>query len=681
MNEKKERPLTLTPRTITLLLGGLVVLYQASFHLWYGGTLLGRYPVLDGREILLLAESMATGKLQEEPFYRAPLYSGILSLFYRMGFSEDGVILMARFINMLAHLGGAAAIGYLSHWFWQDTRAGWAGFALAGFYPVTLHFAGDPLDTVFSLGLFLGALAFLVRSTIHPEKNTAYRLWWLVLATASFVLAIAARPHFLVALPVIMLPIWIFWKKEKHFPLYEALAIILVLGCCFALLGSWNFRVGGEFRILPWQGPSNWYAANQPGAHGKFFTHSIELELNSEHTNPTRRESEWIFRKEMGREGDWTIAEFNDYWKNRNATLLRKQPIALLRQMLQKTSYLLHNTEQYNNKTYAFHAARTPLLHWNPLGWSFLLTFAVALLPLAWQRNPQRVAVLALTFVLLAGGILLYFVSARFRLPLALLLMIPAAGWAMPGICNRLLASRKLLYTTLGGGGVALVVSLFPWPSVHTPDTTIEDRLLLAQAADHLGEDQVALYYAKAVLAAQPNRLAALEIQTNVRLNQFLLALWEEKIRPHEIVRLEKHLTPALAADIPLAHWTLSLIFWQQGQDAKARDIWYDLAEKETLKGRPELGALLLNDLEQRAKWIALTEAYLRKDNVSPSPYLLAGLTLVGHQEGSRRLAQLLPREAIPRLLHIWQSLMTPLARDGNATSTIRIDGNDTNNQ
>jgi hypothetical protein len=44
-----------------------------------------------------------------------------------------------------------------------------------------------------------------------------------------------------------------------------------------------------------------------------------------------------------------------------------------LGQLGRKVYALLNDWEQYNNKTYAFHQARSPWLRWNPLSWGVLL--------------------------------------------------------------------------------------------------------------------------------------------------------------------------------------------------------------------------------------------------------------------------------------------------------------------
>ena len=59
-----------------VLLAAAVVL--AGHFAWWSDPL-GLAPVLDGRELLLLARAMAAGTLPPEPFYRAPLYPAALA--------------------------------------------------------------------------------------------------------------------------------------------------------------------------------------------------------------------------------------------------------------------------------------------------------------------------------------------------------------------------------------------------------------------------------------------------------------------------------------------------------------------------------------------------------------------------------------------------------------------------
>ena len=87
-----------------LLLGGFTAIYTAGQFQWYGQTVLGLIPVLDGKEIIELAGNIAMGELPSEPFYRAPLYPMLLSMFYRLQLPQESVLYAARLLNGAFHL-------------------------------------------------------------------------------------------------------------------------------------------------------------------------------------------------------------------------------------------------------------------------------------------------------------------------------------------------------------------------------------------------------------------------------------------------------------------------------------------------------------------------------------------------------------------------------------------------
>ena len=106
-----------------LLVAGSIVIYSAGFMLWYSVTPLGLYPVLDGREMLALARAMASGELAREPFYRAPLYSGVLSLALRSGLDSADLPLFARMLNLVLHWLSAMLVWQISMQTWHRTTA------------------------------------------------------------------------------------------------------------------------------------------------------------------------------------------------------------------------------------------------------------------------------------------------------------------------------------------------------------------------------------------------------------------------------------------------------------------------------------------------------------------------------------------------------------------------------
>ena len=62
-------------------------------------------------------------------------------------------------------------------------------------------------------------------------------------------------------------------------------------------MGGVNAALSGEFRVLPWQGAFNLWAANRPGAHGRYFEQFARVASYAEGTNPARLESERLYRE------------------------------------------------------------------------------------------------------------------------------------------------------------------------------------------------------------------------------------------------------------------------------------------------------------------------------------------------------------------------------------------------
>ena len=48
---------------------------------------------------------------------------------------------------------------------------------------------------------------------------------------------------------------------------FAVIGPLLVLGA----FGAFNYVIAGDFRVTPWQGAYNLWAANRPGAHGRYF--------------------------------------------------------------------------------------------------------------------------------------------------------------------------------------------------------------------------------------------------------------------------------------------------------------------------------------------------------------------------------------------------------------------------
>lgn len=503
----------------------LVALAYGAGHLaWYAGTPLGQVPVLDEQENLRLATQIATGTLPAEPFYRAMGYPLLLAGLLRAGVAAAQLPLAALVLGVMLHALGAGLAGAVARRWFDDARAGLIAGLLFALNPVFVHFATQRLDAALAVGLFLAGLLALPfaaggdRPPARPPSAGAAPLLALSLTSVCWALAALTRPQFLtvwVALPVLWL-----WRHRTRAGLRAALVAVGAGAVLFVAEGLWQRSVGGEFHVSPWQGAYNLWAANQPGAHGRYYTQQLDLSQANSRANPAQLESILLYQRETGRT-DHDIAAMNAHWSQKLRERILRHPLDWLGQLGRKTYALLNDWEQYNNKTYAFHQARSPWLRPNPLGWGLLFVLGVAG---AWRLHgvdAARARLFAGIAAACAGGIVLGYVSARFRLPLAALLCVLAGGaLAQPLFWRRLGHWSRLAFAV--AFPLAAIVTFSNLDGVRDRRPIVQDQLLLARAAQEAGDDATAWSAACAALALAPDRRDADEYVVTSGFNRLL---------------------------------------------------------------------------------------------------------------------------------------------------------------
>jgi hypothetical protein len=511
-------------RVVRIAILGLVTCYIIGFCLVFMADPLGRAPVLDARENVHWAQQIAEGSLPAEPFYRALLYPYLLSFLAERPAAQ---LIVGTGLGFACHALSAILIGGMAARIWSTSRAGWVAGVLYAIYPVALFFAGQLLDITFATTLFLGGLYALLRSREKVSRGAKGWIVFCVLAGSAGALAVLARPNFLP--PVLLFPLLAFGmtslgERKVRPGLNRAALVVLPMALLFLAQGLVNKRLSGEFRIMPWQGAYNLYAANREGANGKFYKQRVAFDAVPAGMNTTRMESEYLYREAVGPDAPMEVDAMGRHWRAQLLASIAEDPGRWLGLMGRKVVYLFNDWEQYNNLTYAYHKERFPLLQWNPLGWGLLLLGAAGGLMLGWKRlSKAEAAGLGLCALAYAAGVLLFFVSARFRLPLAPLLCVFCGG--LVGLSWDFLRRHRsrCLGTLAVCVGVA-VLSYGNWLDARNRETFIQDEILLANAALRSGQDAVALDYANKALARDPDRQDARRLQVSALFNLWLLA-------------------------------------------------------------------------------------------------------------------------------------------------------------
>jgi len=495
-------------RGLAAALPAVIALAYALGHLdWYLGTPLGRVPVLDERENLDLAAAIAGGALPAAPFYRAPAYALVLACMRWMGVSAAALFPAALLLGACLHAANAALVAAIARR-WFGNAAGVIGGLLFALDPVMVHFATQALDSTLSLTLFLAGLSCAAAALDAPERPGRWAG-----AGVSWAAAALVRPNYLFVWAV--LPVLALLQRGPPRVRARIVGASLAGIALFCAASAWQWSVCGVAGFLPWQGAYNLWAANRPGANGRYYTQGVSLPPAVARANPARAESILLYEEETGGQPP-DIALMNAHWRMRFLGEVSSHPLRWGGLLARKAYALLNNWEQYNNKTFAFHKARSPWLRWNPICWGALLMLGVAGSARLASESPRAAVALAAVSAACAASVLLFFVSARFRLPLAAITAALAGGaLSRPGFWRGWSAgARAALAGLVALAGAAAFSNL---GNVQDPSTFVQDHVLLARAAYTVGDDAAALGEAGEALKIQPWHPDALAITAAVK--------------------------------------------------------------------------------------------------------------------------------------------------------------------
>lgn len=564
-----------------------VLVYVGFFGVTFLADPLGQAPVLDARENIAWAQWIREGDLPEEPLYRALLYPLVLSWF-----PGGSLPAAATLFGLALHLCNAALVGLIGMRLWSYRSAAWLSGLLYAVYPVALYFSAQVLDITLAISLFLAGVYMLLlchgvtaapraASRAKPRDTRRRHIHRLALLAGLLGgLAVLARPNFLPA--VLCFPLIVLFSPLRQWK--ASLTVALGLALMLALQGVVNLKLSGEFRLLPWQGAYNLYAANREGANGKYYMQRLVFDEVLPGNNTTRMESELLYRQAAGPDAPVTVDAMNAFWRTQLVESISDDPARWLGLMGRKAVYVLNNWEQYNNLSYAYHKARWPVLAWNPLGWGVLLLAAFAGAGIGYRESSRPalygIALLGLAY---AAGLLLFFVSARFRLPLAPLLCIVAGGsayWAQHAFSMR---KQSLLLAGIIGWAL---LSFGNWFGAKDRTTFIQDKILLAKASSEAGDDIRALELARSLLAHDPHRAEAQRLEVTSLFN-----LWLITGEPFYWLDLEESLQ-ALRSDDPAVAFIRGVHLWRGLRPELAVETWQKAVREYGARARSSLDAL-----------------------------------------------------------------------------------------
>jgi Flp pilus assembly protein TadD/4-amino-4-deoxy-L-arabinose transferase-like glycosyltransferase len=488
-------------------------------------------PMLDAELYDSWAREIAGGAwIGHQVFYANPLYPYVLAVLYKL---TGGSAELARLVQ---HAMGVVTV-LLTYRLTLGAAGRLAAAIAAGLAAFYLPFiAFEQTLLIATLGVLLTAAGLL--AAVRAAERRTPGAWLATGAVAG--LALLARPT-LIPLAVL---VWIRtlgggWRRAARALLACLAGIVLVI----APVTVRNAAVSGRLVPITAHGGETFYVGNRPGADGS------NLQPDFVRSGPRFEHED--FRREaarrLGRPVDLETA--SRYWMRQAFHFIVTQPAAYARLELRKLALIAHAYEKGDNLDLD---TRRQWIALFGLPWpGFGLVGALGFLGLGWWlvagrrggrpadapeddgsaddppgRRRSILRLLALATAAQIASLLLYFVTARYRLPLVVTLL-PFAG----------LAAARLVWLARGA----------------------PRRRLLAPLA---GLVVIAAILNRPLPAAQRNDPALAAINLGV-----LLEGRGDLARAEEAYRRAIQLRP----DEPLAHFNLGVVLRRQERFAAAR--------------------------------------------------------------------------------------------------------------
>jgi len=416
-----------TKRWLTLGCFLAVVLAALAVRLLYLAELsenpLFEHPILDAKVHHEWAQDVAAGKPWSVdprsgdpiPYFRAPLYIWFLGGIYRVFGIDPGFA--PRLIQSLL---GALSCGLLfllgARLF--SRKVGLAAGLTAAVYWILVYFDNELLIVPLIVFLDLAALLLLVMA--------AERRRWLLYALAGACLGLSAiaRPNILLFAPFACL--WIVaWEWRRPQGGWRCgLGRAVLFGVCLLLpivpITIRNYTIGHDRVLIASQGGMNFFIGNNPHSDGV----SAVIPGASSDWWEMYDAANAMAARELG--GRPQPSEVSRFFFQKAIAFMRDDPGAAAWLMLRKAHYFVARQEIYNNKCiYTFTEEFTPITRWLVIGFGSVGPLALLGLGLCLRRG-QRLRLFPLYgFVLVyACSVILFFVTARFRVPVVPVLIL-----------------------------------------------------------------------------------------------------------------------------------------------------------------------------------------------------------------------------------------------------------------
>lgn len=547
----------------------LSLLLRVIFLLEFSHVPLFDTPVMDPAYHQQWAHYIASGQtFIEGPFFRAPLYPYLLGAVYFV--FGDGPW-APRVLQIILGSLSAVLTFFIALRVFNLKTARIAGIivSIAG---TLIFYDGQLLIPTLAIWLDLIAVYLFLEAV---EKK---RWRWYALSGLATGLSAIARPTILLFVVVVLL--WMLLKRQK---LLKAAAIfVLALVVPMVPITIHNWAVSHQFVPIATYGGLNFYIGNNLTSDG--VTAKI----------PGARQDWWGMMEDAEKIADeesgqkLNESEQSTFWLKKTFGEIIENPLHFVGLLGRKFLLLINGQELSNNFDLYFFAHQTTilkLLMWHALvyfPWGLVMPLAVCglVLTVPWKRGDLLLFLFISSYVV---AVVLFFVTARYRLPLLPFLAI-FAGYVLAEIWSRI---RK---KGLAGSAAPLTVLLVMLVACnvdflgYSGASQAQGLHTLASIYVQRGDDATAAKYYRQAIEADPSLTQA----TND-----LAVLYLRHGQTDKALRLLKRAV-ILAPDNALIRINLADCYSREGSPDSAR-AELNVALRKQPENAEALNALALN--------------------------------------------------------------------------------------
>ncbi len=322
-----------------------------------------------------------------------------------------------------------------------------------------------------------------------------------------------------------------------------------------------NSYVGGGFFITTSQFGPNLYIGNHPGADGSYES----LRPGRGSPEYERQDATELAEHALGRA--LTPGEVSSYWTDRAIGFMTSRPAEWLRLMARKVVLIANATEMLDTESQESHAEWSwPLRFGAPFGnFGVLIPLALFGVVLTWPMR-SRLWVLYAMMAGYAASVVLFYVFARYRYPLApFLIVFAAAGLvALPSAVRARAVPGG--WRTIAAVATAAVFANWPVLSADSMKAITESNLGVALQADQRVAEAIPHY--QRAIALRPdyapvysNLASALRAggHTDEAIATYQRALTLQPDFPDAEYNLANALLEAGRADLAIEHFQIAL--------------------------------------------------------------------------------------------------------------------------